>query len=109
MLKHLVQTGGWDIVAVSRRTPDVEGKYEHLAADLADPTDCHRKLARLKDVSHVFFAAYLEKPTPQEAVSANLGVNRIGEWKTWRYVAQLARRGHVRPVAQRKCATVRDS
>jgi len=35
-LKHLVQTGRWDIVAVSRRTPDVEGTYEHLAADLAD-------------------------------------------------------------------------
>jgi nucleoside-diphosphate-sugar epimerase len=76
LLKHLVQTGGWDIVAVSRRTPDVEGKYEHLAADLADPSDCRRKLARMNDVSHVFFAAYLEKPTPQEAVAANLGMLR---------------------------------
>ena len=60
LLKHLLQTGGWDIVAVSRRTPDVDGIYEHLAADLANPSECRRKLARLKDVSHVFFAAYLE-------------------------------------------------
>ena len=76
LLKHLVQTGGWDIVAVSRRTPDVDGKYAHLAVDLADATDCQRQLARLRNVSHVFFAAYLEKPTPQEGVAANLGMLR---------------------------------
>ena len=42
----------------------------------------------------------------RSVVSANLYVNRIGEWKTWRYVARLARRGHVRPVTQQKCAPV---
>jgi uncharacterized protein YbjT (DUF2867 family) len=27
LLKHLVETGGWDIVAVSRRKPDIVGDF----------------------------------------------------------------------------------
>ena len=33
LLRHLLATGEWDIVALSRRTPDVEGVYEHIAVD----------------------------------------------------------------------------
>ena len=28
MLRHLLATGGWEVLAVSRRKPDVEGQYE---------------------------------------------------------------------------------
>lgn len=74
MLKHLVETGAWDIVAVSRRTPDLIGHYEHIAADLTDAADCRAKFAHLQDLTHVFYAAYLEKPTQSESVLTNLGM-----------------------------------
>ena len=74
LLKHLVETGGWDIVALSRRKPDISGDYQHVAADLTDPADCKAKLSHLSDVTHVFYAAYLEKPTPSEQVAVNLGM-----------------------------------
>ncbi len=74
LLKHLVETGGWDIVAVSRRRPDIPGNYVHIATDLADPADSKAKLAQLEDLTHVFYAAYLEKPTPAEQVEVNLGM-----------------------------------
>ena len=74
LLKHLVETGGWDIVAVSRRKPDIIGGYEHIAADLTDPADCKAKFAHLRDLTHVFYAAYLERPTQPESVAANLGM-----------------------------------
>ena len=74
LLKHLVETGAWDIVAVSRRTPDIIGRYEYIAADLTDPADCTAKFAHLKDLTHVFYAAYLERPTQPESVATNLGM-----------------------------------
>ena len=74
LLKHLVESGGWDIVAVSRRQPDIPGNYAHIAADLTDPADCKAKLAPLEDLTHVFYAAYLEKQTPSEQVAVNLGM-----------------------------------
>jgi nucleoside-diphosphate-sugar epimerase len=74
LLKHLVETGGWNVVAVSRRKPDIEGEYEHIAADLTDSADCKAKLSHLEDLTHVFYAAYLENATQPEQVAANLGM-----------------------------------
>ena len=44
MLAHLLEPGGWDVVAVSRRKPRIPGDYRHLAVDLLDPADCRTKL-----------------------------------------------------------------
>jgi len=74
LLMHLVERNDWEIVAVSRRKPDVPGRYEHIAADLTDPSDCRVKLGGLRDVSHVFFAAYLELQDPQKHVEVNTGM-----------------------------------
>ena len=74
LLKHLLDQGGWDIVAVSRRKPDMPGNYRHIAVDLLDPADCTSKLGHLKEVSHIFFVAYIERSDPRELVTANLGM-----------------------------------
>jgi nucleoside-diphosphate-sugar epimerase len=71
LLMHLVERGDWQVVAVSRRRPDVAGAYRHLALDLTDPRDCRDKLAALRDVTHVFYAAYLDRPDPRELVAVN--------------------------------------
>src|SRR6202049_533642 len=47
MLAHLLEQGGWDIVAVSRRKPGIPGDYRHIAVDLLDPADCRTKLGPL--------------------------------------------------------------
>lgn len=72
VLKHLVEVGGWEIVAISRRKPDVPGRYEHVALDLMDADACRAKLARLPGVTHVFFAAYVEKPDLADWVRSNV-------------------------------------
>ncbi len=72
LLKHLVEIGGWDVVAVSRRKPDIPGGFEHIAADLTDPADCSAKFAHLHDLTHVFYAAYQDRPTQPELVATNL-------------------------------------
>src|SRR5260370_32786332 len=70
MLAHLLQQGGWDIVAVSRRKPQIPGDYRHIAVDLLDPADCRAKLAPLTNISHLFYLAITERADPGETVSA---------------------------------------
>src|SRR6202166_1766600 len=71
MLAHLLQQGGWDIVAVSRRKPRIPGNYRHIAVDLLDPADCRTKLGSLTGISHLFYLAITERADPSETVSAN--------------------------------------
>lgn len=70
LLQHLIQQDGWDVIAISRRKPDVSGTYRHVAVDLLDPADCKSKLGALQ-ISHLFFTAYIERSDPLELVSAN--------------------------------------
>ena len=76
LLRHLIAIGGWDIVAVSRRRPDVEGAYEHVGLDLMDAASCNAQLRRLTDVTHIFFAACLAKPDLAEMAIANMALLR---------------------------------
>jgi NAD dependent epimerase/dehydratase family len=59
MLAQLLEQGGWDVVAVSRRKPRIPGDYKHIAVDLLDLADCRTKLGPLATISHLF---YLAKP-----------------------------------------------
>ena len=78
LLRHLVGLDDWEVVALSRRAPDVEGDYEHLAVDLLDPADCRAKLGRGLGITHLFYAAYVERASwpltcpPNAQMLANL-------------------------------------
>jgi nucleoside-diphosphate-sugar epimerase len=76
LLRHLLGTGAWEIVALSRRTPDVPGDYEHIAIDLMDAAECKAKLGDLTDVTHVFFAALAANRELAHAVIDNLALLR---------------------------------
>lgn len=76
LLKHLLAIGGWDIVALSRRQPDLPGEYQHIAVDLLDAADCRAKLAQQADVTHIFFGAYVERPDLSDWVDSNLAMLR---------------------------------
>jgi hypothetical protein len=71
MLARLLEQGGWDIVAVSRRKPRIPGDYRHIAVDLLDPADCRTKLGPLTNISHLFYLAITERADPAETISAN--------------------------------------
>lgn len=76
LLRHLVEVGGWEIVTLSRRKPDVEGTYEHISVDLMDAASCRIRLNHLAGVTHVFFAACVAKPDLAEMASLNLTLLR---------------------------------
>lgn len=74
LLKHLLSLENWNVVSVSRRTPDVEGDYRHIGVDLLDPQDCRTKFATEQHITHVFFSAYIEKETWAATVAPNVAM-----------------------------------
>jgi len=72
LLRHLLAAGGWKIVTLSRRKPDVQGDYEHIGVDLMNADECRAKLGHLTDVTHIFFAALAANRELKQAAIDNL-------------------------------------
>jgi nucleoside-diphosphate-sugar epimerase len=71
LLSHLTAQPDWDVIAVSRRKPDVPGEYLHVALDLTDAAACQAQREAFAGATHAFYAAYVERPDPQEHVAVN--------------------------------------
>lgn len=75
---------GWDVVAVSRRRPEVfsQSPFRHLALDLQDSRACASAVAELGAVTHVVYTAVFEKPglvagwRQQDQMDTNLSMIR---------------------------------
>jgi nucleoside-diphosphate-sugar epimerase len=74
LVNHLTDLGDWEIIGLSRRGGESSGQVRHVAVDLLDVDDCSAKLAALTDVTHIFYAAYQERPTWAELVPPNLAM-----------------------------------
>lgn len=61
---HLAASGAWDVIAVSRRPPDVDGRFTHAAADLSDAAAARAALATSSGVTHLFYCAFVQDPDP---------------------------------------------
>lgn len=71
---HLASLGDWDVIGLSRRHAEARSRVRHIAVDLLDPDACRQKLGDLGQVSHVFYAAYQDRPTWAELVPPNLAM-----------------------------------
>ncbi|MHC1549917.1 SDR family oxidoreductase [Phyllobacterium sp. K27] len=74
LIAHLVELADWDIVGLSRRGGETVGKVSHIAVDLLDAADAQAKLGNLTDVTHIFYAAYQDRPSWAELVAPNLAM-----------------------------------
>src|SRR5579862_8784553 len=61
-LEHFETLADWQIVGVSRRTPDFPTRAQWVPVDLRDRADCAAKLGALKDATHMAYTAVWEKP-----------------------------------------------
>ena len=75
LLQRLASDDSWNVIAVSRRKPDVEGRYTHISADLLDRVDTQAKLGACP-VTHIFHAAYVEGATVAGTVPPNMTMLR---------------------------------
>ncbi len=74
LIAHLVELGDWDVIGLSRRGGKTSGKLSHIAVDLLDPADAKAKLSGLTDITHIFYAAYQDRPSWAELVAPNLAM-----------------------------------
>jgi nucleoside-diphosphate-sugar epimerase len=74
LLQHLAGLPDWDVVGVSRRG-GVDGPgIRHVAVDLLDAEATARALGAFPEVTHVFYAAFQDRPTWAELVEPNLAM-----------------------------------
>jgi nucleoside-diphosphate-sugar epimerase len=72
LVEQLAALGDWEVIGLSRReTAAVEG-IRHIAVDLLDDADTRTKLGPLAEVTHLFYAAYQDRPSWAELVPPNL-------------------------------------
>ena len=74
LVEHLASLDDWEVIGLSRRGGASSGRVSHLAVDLLDAADARQKLAALTRVTHVFYAAYQDRPTWAELVPPNLAM-----------------------------------
>jgi len=64
----------WDVVAISRRTPEFGISARYISLDLTDSAECQRLLSGVKDVTHIFFAAYQQQASLAQESAVNLAL-----------------------------------
>lgn len=74
LVKHLQQSGEWNVIGLSRRGGESGAGVRHVAVDLLNAEDTRAKLSDLKDVTHIFYAAYQDRPSWAELVAPNLAM-----------------------------------
>jgi nucleoside-diphosphate-sugar epimerase len=74
LVDHLGTLGDWNIVGLSRRGGKPANRIRHIAVDLLDRDDCQEQLTDLADVTHIFYAAYQDRPSWAELVAPNLAM-----------------------------------
>jgi len=74
LIDHLSTLDDWQVIGLSRRGGTDAGRVQHIAVDLLDIDDTRAKLSRLDQVTHVFYAAYQDRPSWAELVPPNVAM-----------------------------------
>ncbi len=74
LIRHLETLGGWNVIGLSRRGGVDNGVVRHVSVDLLDREATIARLSDLTEVTHVFYAAYQDRPTWAELVAPNLAM-----------------------------------
>ena len=74
LVEHLATLEDWQVIGLSRRGGEAAGRVRHIAVDLLDPADARDKLGGLREVTHIFYAAFQDRPSWAELVAPNLAM-----------------------------------
>lgn len=74
LIDHLLRAGGWRVIGLSRRGGTDRPGLRHLAVDLLDPEQTSAAAGELAEATHVFYAAYQDRPTWSDLVAPNVGM-----------------------------------
>lgn len=72
LVNHLMTLDGWEVIGLSRRTPEFESPAKHVSVDLLSRVDVESKLAGVSEVTHIFYAALQPAASFAEEIAPNL-------------------------------------
>lgn len=74
LVNHLVSLGNWEVIGLSRRTPEFLTTAKFIAVDLCDRRQTEDRLSGIRDVTHVFYAALQPASNFFEEIAPNLAM-----------------------------------
>ncbi|MCR2804535.1 SDR family oxidoreductase [Paenibacillus soyae] len=74
LINHLLTLPDWEVIGVSRRGGEAKERLRYIAVDLLNTESAMRELSVLPEVTHLFYAAYQERPSWAELVGPNLAM-----------------------------------
>ena len=74
LVNHLVSLGDWEVIGLSRRSPEFQTAAKYIAVDLSNRSTVESKLSDIGDVTHVFYAALYWGTSVFDEVGPNLAM-----------------------------------
>jgi nucleoside-diphosphate-sugar epimerase len=74
LVNHLASLGDWEVIALSRRTPEFQTTAKFIAVDLVNRSQVEARLSGIGDVTHIFYAALQPAANFFEEVAPNLAM-----------------------------------
>lgn len=72
LIDHLLSLGNWDVIGLSRKGGENAPNIQYIAVDLLNAEDAQKQLSQLHNITHIFYAAYQDRPSWAELVEPNL-------------------------------------
>lgn len=72
LINHLLSLGNWNVIGLSRKGGENAPNLEYISVDLLDIEDSKKQLSHLDNITHIFYAAYQDRPSWAELVEPNL-------------------------------------
>ncbi len=57
LVNHLVALRDWEVIGLSRRSPEFQSPAQHIVIDLLNQSEVDSRVGSLGDITHVFYAA----------------------------------------------------
>jgi nucleoside-diphosphate-sugar epimerase len=74
LVNHLVGLGNWEVIGLSRRSPEFRTAAQYLSVDLLNRSEVESRLGGMTDVTHIFYAALQPAADFFAEVSPNLSM-----------------------------------
>jgi nucleoside-diphosphate-sugar epimerase len=74
LVNHLVSLGDWEVIGLSRRSPEFQTTAKYAAVDLLNRSEVESRLNAIGDVTHVFYAALQPAANFFDEIGPNLAM-----------------------------------
>jgi nucleoside-diphosphate-sugar epimerase len=76
LVNHLVSLGDWEVIGLSRRSPEFQTSAKYIAVDLTDRSAVESQLGGIGNITHIFYSALYWGTNVFDEVGPNVAMLR---------------------------------